>query len=90
MKIYQAQLPMATRRIKPLTPLPPLRPQPPAPPSDAIAHNLQRCIEEFLLLGYWFCTDCKMTTERMEDDHGQPAHCSRCGGHHLVWNPPID
>jgi hypothetical protein len=104
MKIYQAQLPLTTRRLKPLTPLPP-RPQP-APPPEAeqcitdeefraphkpdLAHDLQRRIETVLMNGFWYCTDCDRMCERIEGEQGQPAHCDRCGGLHIVWNPPVD
>lgn len=34
---------------------------------------------------HWFCLDCQRPTERMEDDHGQPAFCGHadCGSHRL-------
>ena len=85
---YQAQLPMTTRRFKPLTPPPPPRPTPPPPPD--LAHQLQRRIEHVLMEGFWFCTDCDAMCDRIEGENGQPAHCDRCHGPHIVWNPPID
>lgn len=86
MKTYQAQLPMTTRRIKPLSPLPP-RPQPPSP--QDLAHQLQRRIERVLTAGFWYCTDCDRMCEREEGEQGQPAHCGTCGSPYIVWNPPV-
>jgi hypothetical protein len=39
--------------------------------------------------GFWFCDDCQTSCERIEDDHGQPAHCHRCGSHRIAWTAPI-
>jgi hypothetical protein len=88
MKVYQAQLPMTTRRIKSLTPLPANRPR--LQTTDQLAHQLQRSIETVLMAGFWFCHDCDCMCERIEGEQGMPAHCDRCGGHRIEWNPPID
>ena len=95
MKIYQAQLPMTTRRLKPLTPLPPPRPSRPFPDdrlqtTDDLARSLRHRIEFVLLSGFWFCRDCDGMCERIEGEQGMPAHCDRCGSYRIEWNPPVD
>jgi hypothetical protein len=92
-KLYQATLPMTTRRLKPLTPLP--RPEPPRPfPDDRqtanLAHNLRRHIEEAFLLGYWECLACHCRCEWIEGEQGQPATSNCCHSPRVLWHPPID
>jgi uncharacterized paraquat-inducible protein A len=67
----------------------PLRP-PESRTQSELAHQLQRNIETVLMNGFYFCDDCDCMCERMEGEQGQPAHCSRCGGHRINWNPPVD
>jgi hypothetical protein len=56
-------------------------------------HDTRRRIFAALLgtltLGFWWCDDCERVTERIEDDHGQPAHCSHCGSHNIHHEKPL-
>jgi uncharacterized paraquat-inducible protein A len=54
------------------------------------ARSLRHSIEHVLLSGFWYCRDCDARCERIEGEQGMPAHCDRCGSHHIEWNPPID
>lgn len=89
-KIYQAQLPLRNYRI--VTPRPLPRPLQPARlvDVDLIRDQLKRNIESVLMNGFWFCADCDCMCERIEGENGQPAHCDRCGGHRIAYNPPVD
>jgi hypothetical protein len=89
-KTYQAQLPLRNHRI--VTPRPMPRPLlPPAQPSHSeMAMKLKRFIEEAVNQGFWYCNDCHCSCERIEGEQGQPAHCHRCKGHRLVYNPPME
>lgn len=79
------------RNLLPTTPPPPPRPvRPRLMTTDQLAHDLQRRIETVLMAGFWFCRDCDCMCERIEGEQGQPAHCDRCGGHRIEWNPPVD
>lgn len=88
MKMYQATLPMTTRKLKPFKPLPPSGPR--LMTTDQLAQKLKRSIHQIFENGFWFCNDCDCICERIEGEQGQPAHCNRCGGHRIEWNPPID
>ena len=79
MKTYHAQLPLRNHRI--------VSPQPPRPLDLDRKLKLWR-FATAVLSGFWFCADCQDITERIEGEQGQPAHCERCGGHRITWNPP--
>lgn len=92
-KTYQAQLPLRNHRI--VTPVP--RPRPPMPPgvkdmektAEAIRQKLHRQITDVLNNGSWQCDDCDSFCDRIEGEHGQPAHCHRCGSHRIKFVPPL-
>ena len=67
----------------------PLRP-PESRTQTQLADQLRCQIEEVFMSGFYYCNDCDCRTERIEGEQGQPAHCSRCGGHRITWNPPLD
>lgn len=41
--------------------------------------------------GFWYCDDCERPTERIEDDHGQPAKCghAHCGSSRITYHRPL-
>ncbi|MGH7979970.1 MAG: hypothetical protein ACREE6_11395 [Limisphaerales bacterium] len=93
-KMYHAQLPPRNYRI--VRPVPMPRPRPTAPgveemeaKADQIREKLRRKIDAILLYGAWHCHDCDSFCERIEDDHGQPAHCHRCRSHKLYLVGPL-
>jgi len=93
-KTYQSELPLRNHRI--IKPVPMPRP-PVAPELEAVqaqADNLRRKLtvqlETLLHEGFWLCSDCEQICDRIESENGQPASCSRCHGHRITWNPPIN
>ena len=46
-------------------------------------------LERALRGGYWFCHSCDAMCEREEGEHGEPAHCQRCGSARLEYVPPL-
>lgn len=88
-KTYQAQLPLRNYRIVKPVPMP----RPPMPPgviqmeaeAEEIRRKLALQMEIILTQGIWFCKDCGRGCDRIEDDHGQPAHCNRCGSHRIEF-----
>ena len=75
MKTYQSQLPMATA-IKSNSP-------------PKWVGDLRARLIEMFSTGFWHCQDCDHSTERVEGEQGQPAHCGRCGSHRIQWRDPI-
>jgi len=74
MKNYQSVLPAATRKEC---------------RESEIGQKIKAKLTEIFKNGFWFCLDCQSRCERMEDEHGQPAHCDLCGSPRLQWNPPL-
>jgi uncharacterized paraquat-inducible protein A len=72
-------------------------PRPPMPPgvqdmektADEIRQKLHTRIDLILNHGSWFCRDCDLPCDRIEDDHGQPAYCNRCKGHRIYFVDPL-
>ena len=90
MKVYQAQLPTArSYRLRKRRTSPTPRPFP-CQGETNLALQIRTRVEHVLLNGFWFCHTCDARCERIEGEQGQPAHCDRCGGHRIEWNPPID
>jgi hypothetical protein len=56
---------------------------------DRLRGKLKGQIEQLFATGYWFCQSCNAPTERIEDDHGQPAHCERCRSPRIYFVQPI-
>ena len=54
-----------------------------------LAAQMTSRFAQALRSGFWFCNDCRTSCERIEDDHGQPAHCHRCRSHRIEWNAPV-
>lgn len=50
----------------------------PAPAAE-IGREIKDALSKLFVAGFWFCHDCNRVCERVEGEHGQPAHCSRCG-----------
>lgn len=55
----------------------------------AAARALKAKLSQVFRDGFWFCDDHQGRCERVEDDHGQPAHCDACGSHRLTWVKPV-
>lgn len=92
MKSYQSELPMATaikaERVTTQAP----RPRPIIPTRDDFAragHQLRTTLTQMFSTGFWYCEDCRRSTERVESDQGQPAKCGRCGSVRIEWKKPI-
>jgi len=50
--------------------------------------KLAKNISTVLMTGFWFCYGCDQMTEREEGEHGQPAHCERCGSCRIEYHKP--
>jgi uncharacterized paraquat-inducible protein A len=66
----------------------PPRPMPPGleemeAKGDQIREKVRRKIDQVISSGTWCCKDCDSFCDRIEDDHGQPAKCDRCGSHRI-------
>jgi uncharacterized paraquat-inducible protein A len=57
--------------------------------AEEIRQKLHRQISDVLANGSWHCQDCDRFCDRIEGENGQPAHCSRCGGHKLNFVGPL-
>lgn len=57
--------------------------------ADQIRQKLHRQIDEILKNGSWYCQDCDLFCDRIEDDHGQPAHCNRCHSPRIHFVEPF-
>ncbi len=53
------------------------------------AHRRYRSLSDALKTGVWWCRSCEQTTERIEGENGQPAHCHVCRSPKIQYLPPI-
>jgi len=53
-----------------------------------LGRELKARVTILLTEGFWFCNACEHTCERIEGEHGQPAHCKHCGSAKLEYYPP--
>lgn len=51
--------------------------------------QLKSKLIEMFKTGFWYCQDCRQSTERIESDQGQPAKCGHCGSVRLEWRKPV-
>jgi len=63
----------------------------PTMPMHGTRRRIFARLQHALTVGFWWCDDCDRVTERIEDDHGQPAHCGHpdCGSHRITYKKPL-